>query len=222
MEIRLLPEITQVQSDDWLIIQRGNLTAKIKKSNLFAGVSSGGNDGNNGNNDGGEEEVKRIISSNEPSQKEEGLEWCEIDGNKSIINKWFWMPHPVTSELCWRTANKSLITSQQGTSENITPLPLDGSNNMYFTDVTFASVSNNSQLQINLERESNFSVNSFKEIFMSSNRLSSSLYSLQNGNSSGTATTRIRVTPSDNLPYMLVTSLRYSLIRVVYSFEGGF
>lgn len=74
MNISGLPEVTSLEDNDYLVIQSGELTGKILKSNLeFT-----------------QPVTPQIITSiNPPDNPEVGLIWNQIDSNNSLLETWY-------------------------------------------------------------------------------------------------------------------------------------
>lgn len=102
MDIKYLPEITEPQSNDWLIIQRGDLTGKIKYSNLNVQLPD---PDPNPTPTGDEDDMYMGI--NPPNNPTPGKLWGELDSNETLIQTWIWQKHPTSNNYRWMSDVKT-------------------------------------------------------------------------------------------------------------------
>ncbi|NJL61823.1 MAG: hypothetical protein HC903_08315 [Methylacidiphilales bacterium] len=90
MDIKYLPTISSPNPNDWLFIQRGNNTFKIKYSNINPNTFIS-------------EDDEMHLSEVEPSNPNEGKLWGEIDSNGYIKEEW------IRNNNQWESRIKSTI-----------------------------------------------------------------------------------------------------------------
>lgn len=103
MEIKYLPEISEPQADDWLIIQRGDLTGKIKYSNLNIRLPD---PDPNPTPIGDEDDMYMGI--NPPDNPTPGKLWGELDGNDLLTQSWIWQKNSITNNYAWMSEVKTI------------------------------------------------------------------------------------------------------------------
>lgn len=209
-----------------IIVKKDNLPTNIYltcsgtgNNNDGGGDNSGGdNGGDNGDNNNGEEEVKRVFSSTEPTEKTEGLEWCELTGSNTIYEHWFWSQHPTTGELCWKSSSKEQIITQQGSTETKASFVISGAGDIYISSLFYA-VNGNTSLQVILNKIANFSTISLSSFTAYGNNMSGqSIYHYHQG---GNAIFQIQATPNDPEEYHLTSRIDYCVIRPIDNGGGG-
>lgn len=118
MEIKYLPEINEPQSNDYLIIQRGNLTARIKYSNLNIQVLEPTPTG---------DEEDMHIGANPPNNPTPGKLWGEESSNGLCI--WIYQQNPISGQNDWLSETRQLEFSfksgERTTTKQLLPLNHD-------------------------------------------------------------------------------------------------